>query len=254
VAPPVAPETAQSILKIGVRAGLIAVLIAVVWVGFVKLRDASPGDADTLSKDPTPVTVDDRAPRLDQIVLTLSDLPRGWEARATDPASEDICDGRNPRSVIEPTALQSASFTKGDSGALIGNVVQEFTDDDAARAFMELTARVVDSCREYSADQASVQLSPMDFPTFGDQTFVAEASGDAPGGAIHGALVYVRKANRVASVVTITFGDAAVNTELIEHLTDVVSHRMSSRRSTPSQPIDQGGDGGTGATLPGEGG
>jgi hypothetical protein len=237
------------------RAGLIAVLLAVLWVGYVKLRDASAGDADTLSKDPTPVTVDRSAPRLDQILLKLSDLPRGWEAQATDPSSDDICDGRIPRSVIEPTGIQSAAFTKGDTGALIGNVVQEFTDDSAARAFMDLTARVIDSCREYSADQATVHLTPMEFPTFGDQTFVAEASGDSAGGAIHGAIVYVRQDHRVASIVTITFGDASVNEDLIEHLTQIVSRRMSSKPAI-EQPSDQGGDdgGGGSVTLPGDDG
>jgi hypothetical protein len=253
LAAPISPATARSAMKIAVRAGLIAVLVAIAWFGYVKVRDASPSDAATLSKDPTPVTVDKQAPRLDQIVLTLSDLPRGWEAQATDPSSDDICDGRIPRSVIEPTSIKSAAFTKGDTGALIGNVVQEFTDDSAAEAFMDLTARVVDSCREYSTDQASVRLSPMSFPTFGDQTFVAEASGDAPGGALHGAIVYLRSGNRVSSVITITFGDSGVNTELIEHLADVVNRRMNSKPAI-DQPIqgDDGGGGGTGATLPGD--
>jgi hypothetical protein len=155
--------TAQTALRIGVRAGLIAVLVAVLWIGFVQLRDA-----------------------------------------------------------------------------------------DTAQAFVELTARVVDSCRESSTDGGTLRLAPMDFPRFGDQTFVAEVSGESPSGEAHGALVYLRKGNRVASVVTITFGDAGVNTELIEHLAQVVSHRMSTKPAIDAT-IDRGG-GGSQVTLPGEDG
>lgn len=213
--------------KVVVRAALIAVLIGVGYLAYVRLRDAAPSEAATLSADPAPTTVDPDAPRLDQIVLTLADLPRGWSASAVDASSDDICDGRVPRSVIKPTDLKSANFALGDSGSVIGNVVQEFSNEEQAKSFMDLTADVVDACRSYGTGEATISLQPFDFPKFGEETFVAQVTGTAPGGESHGAIVYLRVDNRVASVVTITFGESTVNKELIEHLTQLVAHRMT---------------------------
>ena len=223
--------------------------MALGWLAFTRLADAG-GDADTLDAELREVVVDPDAAPVDQVVLQLVDLPRGWSVQASDPSSDDVCDGRIPRSVIEPTALASAAFTRDDGSGLIGNVVMDFGDEQTARDFMSLTATVIDSCREYSADGSTVHLTPMSFPRFGDETFVAEASGESPGGDLHGAIVYVRDGRRVASVITITFGDGDVNTALIEHLTQLVDRRMrSSTGSGGTAPADSSGDA---PGLPGE--
>jgi hypothetical protein len=235
-------------LSVLVRAGLIAVIIGVAWFAYTKVRDAEPARAQTLADEARSTTVDPDAPRLDQVVLTLSDLPRGWSAQNADPTTTDICEGRVPQSVIQPVGSESALFTMGESGALIGNQVLEFVDDDTAKAYLDLTARTTDACREYSVENSMVQLSPMDFPRFGDESFVAAARGEVAGGTLHGAFVYVRSGNRVASVITISVGDADVDTALIEHLTQLVAHRMTSKAKVSTE--DPGSS--TGGELPGE--
>jgi hypothetical protein len=230
-------------LSVLIRAGLIAVLIAVAWVGYTKVRDASPEHAKTLSDEARATTVDPDAPRLDQVVLTLADLPRGWSAQTTDPTNDDICDGRVPQSVIKPIGSETALFTTGEGGGLIGNSVQEFVDEDTAKAYLALTARTTDACREYSIENSMVQLSPMEFPRFGDESFVASARGEVSGGTLHGAFVYVRTGNRVASVITINVGDADVDTVLIEHLTQLVAHRMTTKPKVSSEVPGSSSDG-----------
>jgi hypothetical protein len=237
------PAVAAGLLRILVRAGLIAVVLAVAWFGYTKVRDAEPGHAKTLANDPRTATVDNDAPRLDQILLTLADLPRGWSAQTTDPATDEICDGRKPRSVIKPTDLASAVFTLGESGTFIGNVVQGFIDDDTAKAFMDLTARTTDACREYAAGDSTVHLTPMSFPSFGDDTFVAQLGGQSPSGAVDGAVVYVRTGNRVASVVSISVGDNKVDLDLLQHLTQLVSHRMTTKPKITTDITDPGASG-----------
>lgn len=243
------PAAAAALLRILVRAGIIAVVLGIGWVAFTKVRDAEPNHARTLTEDARTATVDSDAPRLDQIVLTLADLPRGWSsAQTADVLADAICEGRSPRSVIKPTDIKSAVFTMGETGTFIGNVVQEFIDDDTAQAFMDLTARTADACREYTNGDSTVHLTPMSFPSFGDESFVAQLGGESPSGAVDGAVVYVRTGTRVVSVVSIGVGGNKVDTTLIEHLTQLEAHRMGTKPKITTDITDPAGDGGQ---LPG---
>ena len=128
--------------------------------------------------------------------------------------------------MIPPLELQSTSFTQGDAGPFITNVVARFANEDTAKAFMDLTAETVDSCRSYEVNGSTVRLGPLKFPTFGDETFAAKATGTYAGGPLDGDIVYVRVGNRVASIETIAFGKSTVNNELVEFLTRLVARRM----------------------------
>jgi hypothetical protein len=229
------PTTAAAMLRVGVRAGLGAVLVAVAWFAFVQLRDAKPQDAATLPADAAAVTVDPDAARLDQIILTLADLPRGWSSQAKNPSNGDLCEGRVPESVIEPTASQVGVFTFSDTGAVVGNTVHEFANDDTADAYLDLVGRVLDSCREQTTEGNTARLTPIDFPSFGDDSFVAGISSEGANGSVHGIIVYVRHDNRVASIVNITPGEVHLDTELTEHLVDLVARRMASKSEVSSQ-------------------
>ncbi len=220
--------TAPPVLRVGLRALLIAALLGVGYVGYTQLRDAGGDDAKTLSESASPpATVDPDAPRLEQVVLALNDLPRGWSAQAVNPDEDDICQGRIPRSVIKPLELASAGFTQGDSGPFITNVVATFADDDTAQAFLDLTARTIEACRTYEVEGGtSIELSPLEFPNFGDSAFAAEAIGESPYGDLAGDIIYVRVGSRVSSVETIAFGNTTISPELVELLTRLVADRM----------------------------
>lgn len=212
---------------VAARALLIAVVLAVGYFGYTKIRDAEPSDARTLSTAAPAVEKDGPSDTpLAKVVLSLSDLPRGWATQAFDAKADDICQGLIPRNAIPPLELQSAGFTQGSSGPFMTNVVSRFANEDTAKAYMDLTARTIDSCRNYESNGSTVRLSPLDFPAFGDDTFVAKATGTYAEAPLDGDIVYVRVGNRVASIETIAFGESALNTDLIEFLTRLISRRM----------------------------
>jgi hypothetical protein len=212
---------------VAARALLIAVVLGAAYFGYTKIRDAAPGDARTLTAAATAVEKDGPNDRpLTKVVLTLSDLPRGWATQTFDAAADDVCQGRIPRSVITPLEIQSASFTQGSSGPFMTNVVSRFANVETAKAYMDLTAQTTDSCRSYESNGSTVRLTPLEFPVFGDDTFVAKATGTYAQGPLDGDIVYVRVGNRVASIETIAFGKTDVSKDLLEFLTRLVSRRM----------------------------
>jgi hypothetical protein len=220
------PGVAPPAVRVGVRALLLAAVVGVLYLGYVQLRDAAPPPARTVPEEVPEVVEEEGTRPVAEALLTLADLPRGWAAQAHDPGADDVCHGRIPRSVIEPVEVASAAFTLGDAGPFITNTVARFADEDAAKDFLDLTQTTVESCRQYEANETTVRLGPLDYPRFGDDTFVASAGGDSPFGAISGAIVYVRVGNRVGSVETIAFGDTEISDELVERLANLLSRRL----------------------------
>jgi hypothetical protein len=243
------PEAAAHLMRILVRAGIIAVVVLLGWVGYSKLVEAEPSRARTLSKDGPAVDADQDAPPMAQVVLTLSDLPRGWSSLAA-PTNAGICDGRVPETVIVPTATQSATFTQDETQAVISSTVDEFANVDTAKAFMDLAARVIDSCRDSSANGTTTHLTPLEFPRFGDDTFAAALTSQTGQGSLRGELVYLRKGSRVAAVASIQLRAEPVDEDLLQLLVGRVSNRLSTKaRITGTLPTDRPkGE----ETLPGE--
>jgi hypothetical protein len=224
-------------------------VVLVGWVGYSRLVEAEPGRARTLDKSAAPVDADEDAPPLGQVVLTLSDLPRGWSSLAA-PTNAGICDGRIPETVIVPTATQSATFTQDDTQAVISSTIDDFPNVDTARAFMDLSARVIDSCRDSSANGTTTHLTPLEFPRFGDDTFAAALTSETAQGALRGDLVYLREGTRVATIASIQLTKEPVDEDLLQLLVGRVSNRLSMKaRITGTLPSGQPkGE----ATLPGE--
>jgi hypothetical protein len=220
------PGVAPPAVRVGVRALLLAAVVGVLYLAYVQVRDAEPPPARTVPEEVPEVVEEEGARPVAEALLTLADLPRGWAAQAHDPGADDVCHGRIPRSVIEPVEVASAAFTLGDAGPFITNTVARFADEDAAKDFLDLTQTTVESCRQYEANETTVRLGPLDYPRFGDDTFVASAGGESPFGAISGAIVYVRVGNRVGSVETIAFGDTEISDELVERLANLLSRRL----------------------------
>lgn len=212
-------------VTIALRALLLAVVVGVLYLGYAQIRDAAPPDARTVEEDVSSSPDEEFRPVSDA-VLRLDDLPAGWAAQAHDPGVDDVCHGRVPRQVLVPTDVASTSFTQGAAGPYLTNVLARFADEDEARAFMDLTERVIESCREYEANGATVRLGPLDYPRFGDDTFVAAATGESQFGPLTGRIVYVRVGSLVASVETIAFGDTEVSDNLVEHLSNELAKRL----------------------------
>jgi hypothetical protein len=128
--------------------------------------------------------------------------------------------------VIPPVELQSASFTKGDTGPFLTNVVFRFANEDMAKKFMDLTATTVESCRSYESNGAEVKLGPVDFPHFRDDTYAVRADGTNGNGTFSGDLVYVRHGTRVTSIQTLGVNADGVSHGLLVSIVNLVQKRL----------------------------
>ncbi|MDP1821306.1 MAG: DUF2510 domain-containing protein [Acidimicrobiales bacterium] len=213
--------------RVAVRALLLAGVVGLLYLGYTKLRDAEPERARTLSEAAEPVAVEDPdASPLAEAVLTLNDLPAGWAEQAHDAATEDICAGRRPASVIVPAEVARSGFSMGAGGPFIINAVSRFAHDDEAQAYVDLVAQTIDSCRAYAVEGSTVRLEPMSFPSLGDQTFAAQVTGVGLPQPISGYIVHLRVGSRVASFETVAFGDTSIEQEVVEVLARLVARRL----------------------------
>jgi hypothetical protein len=216
----------------GARAAIVALVAALLlaggWFAYTNLRDAAPDRAETVPTEVPKVDKRDAGLRpLDQVALAARDLPSGWrKADKADPDATAICYGRSPASVLTPSDGKVVSFSQGASGPFLNNVVEQFANVEVAEEFMDLTAKTVNTCRSYEANDSTIHLGPVDFPKFGDETFAARVTGTSKYGAIEGRLVYVRKGARVTSLSTISFGGPGVSNELVLFLTRGLAARL----------------------------
>lgn len=206
----------------------MAMAVGLVYFAYTTIRDAQPEAARTLPPQYQAPAMQDRpgATPLAQTVLTLADLPAGWSAQVHDLATDDICAGRIPSSVIVPLDAATAGFSQGPSGPFISNAVSRFADDATARRYLDLVEETVASCRDYQVDGSTVRLAPLSFPRFGDDTFVAQVTVESPTAPITGHVVHLRVGNRVASIETVAFGGGTVDKELVEILARAVARRL----------------------------
>jgi hypothetical protein len=163
---------------------------------------------------------------LKQVVLGISDLPDGWSSQSPDPGAAVICNGRAPATVLTPSDAEVRSFSQSAAGPFLTNVAEQFANVELAKQFMDLTAETADTCRSYEVNGSKIRLGALDFPEFGDETFAVRATGSSPLGALDGALVFVRKGSRVASLQTIAFGGSPVNQNLLAFLTRGLAARL----------------------------
>ena len=134
--------------------------------------------------------------------------------------------GRAPASVINPSEIQTTSFSQGSAGPFLTNVAERFANVELAKEFMDLTAKTMNTCRTYTTNGSTIHLGPATFPKLGDETFAVRASGSSPYGAIDGTVVYVRVGPRVASIQTLSFGPTQVSQNLVAFLTRMVELRL----------------------------
>jgi hypothetical protein len=207
---------------------VLAVVAVVGYLAFVQLRDAEPDKAETLPETVTPARdPDPDAPPISDAVISLGSLPVGWATQAYDPQGDDICEGRNPIVVIPPAEpIQSSSFNRGPAGPYLTNVVTRFDDVDTAKRYFDLVGDTIEACRAREVEGFTVELAPLDFPRFGDETYAVALAGQVSGGSLEGTIVYLRVGDRVASIQTLGVNGEDVEMEQVELLTQSVSRRL----------------------------
>jgi hypothetical protein len=127
---------------------------------------------------PTPAATPERPPaELQNIIITLDDMPTGWSPSPPDEDEEDDssdCIGRAFDTAgidFETTSSSTeASFSQSDFGPFFVVVVAR-PDGNLRQAF-GVFAEVFEGCNgEVDADGNIYTYSPLSFPSHGDETF-----------------------------------------------------------------------------------
>lgn len=191
---------------------------------------AATVDATTTTGPPDSTTttnpsVDIDQAQLESVLLTIEDVPTGY-AVYTDPTPDDngssLCDGYDPASEHPELAKANADFSQGgETGPFIYNSVAVFSPGEA-EAFMESMSDAFNACQTFTETNAdgttyTFTLSPLSFPSFGDETLATRATFDA--GIVSGVadLVYVRNGNSIFQVSTLGMG--STDTTVTEAMT-----------------------------------
>lgn len=169
------------------------------------------GPPDSATTTSSPVDVDQA--QLESVLLTIEDVPTGY-ATYTDPSPDDdtgFCDGHDPVVDHPELAKAEAQFSQGgETGPFLIEIVAAYSPDEA-EAFMGSARDALNACQTYTEPNAdgttaTITLSPISFPSFGDETLatrITVTSGVVSG---VGDIVYVRNGNSVFYIATLGLG------------------------------------------------
>jgi hypothetical protein len=210
---------------------MVAAVAALAYI-LVKPFFDPPEEASTVASDVAPTTVvaedgsfPDGTPPLSDAVLRLAELPPGWSTQAEIAGPRlGFCGGRNPSGAIPPAEELHATFSQGDVGPFLSSVTLRFVTDEEAEVYMDVVARILETCQQFQENGSAVTLEPSDFPKLGDETFAAHVLGENAAGTLEGDVVWVRRGARVFSISSIAFGDFDV--DLVELLAERLARRL----------------------------
>lgn len=192
--------------------------------------NADNGDDDDVEDEDATAPTKPAASNLDQVILTLADLPAGWTTAAEDPddtTDDSFCGDVDPLADVEPAAEAEVSFQQSEMGPFLAAVALRF--DDGADDVMDLFAEAVDACREFTetdedGNETVYRFDPMSFPSLGDGTFAARLSSTTFLGPLSLDMVTVREDDVVLLVMNGGLG--AADTALTEQALRTMLDRL----------------------------
>ncbi len=143
---------------------------------------AAEPPADPTATTEPPSTTDVEEDTLLNALLTLDDMPTGWtgtapefELRTPGGTYSYLCVDDLPARSI---ANASVDFEKSSFGPFLSHSVTLYPDRETAEAAFEDTLTAVNACPTFTDDAGNANtLSPLAFPTLGDDTFAVRSSG-----------------------------------------------------------------------------
>lgn len=181
-----------------------------------------PDDADDGDDDAGPAD-------LEALLLTVDDLPAGWEEEPADDSDDDdamsddegFCEGQPVSGFAEPPADAERDFTRSDEGDIsfstIGSTAGRF-DGDGAEAFMDAVRGEVARCQDQPSGNSFITdgttLTELD--GIGDEALALETSEE---GATFG-LYLARQGDVVMFVVVFAEEGAADGEALLRTMAD----------------------------------
>lgn len=174
-------------------------------------KESSP-TAMAESADPEATTPIDE--NLVSALLTLDDLPVGWTTSelGDDDDSDDagICGTEPLDDLVKPIGKAEAEFQQSNLGPFLSESLAVYESTDDAQSVME-AARSTFTCSEWTDTNAEGEetvwsISPLSFPTIGDETFVLRLSANIGIANMEYDAVFFRMGDKIALVGHIDLG------------------------------------------------
>ena len=159
---------------------------------------------------------------LDDLLLTVPDLPDGWETMDVASAEED---GPNAASNIcgkatgnldwttDAGATAKAGFSAGQGTVLVQQVSR--LDGDTAQAALDEFAAAAAACDQWQEEDVTFDVQPLDVPSLGEQMVAVRASAEMQGMSLTIDMVGWRHGDIDDGVVLFRFGGGADTDELV---------------------------------------
>jgi hypothetical protein len=169
--------------------------------------------------------------RLHGALLALADMPPGWTT--TDPSPDG---GATSADFCGVPSVESQELGKAEADFQGGQLGPFFTEELAqikpgvAKSQLDALAQALPGCQPQTETQddgsaLTYTVSPLAFPTLGEQTVAVRLKVDGSLLPIQGDAVFIRRANSVAIVALLAVGLAGPD----EALTEMLARRVDAR-------------------------
>jgi hypothetical protein len=160
-------------------AGLLALMVVVGC-------SADDGGTDPGSPDADGNDTPSDELELDEVVLSLDDLPSGYTAVPESDSDEDaVCNGESATDRAPAVdEVEGEQFVAGPGGPFIASTALQFADADSANSYLDAWTDLIADCDGHvsSGDpgEAAIDFTPLSFAELGDRTLALRgtASGE----------------------------------------------------------------------------
>lgn len=167
--------------------------------------DSTPGGDDGVTPTATvPLRPVDET--LARGLLTLRDLPPGWQVRTEGAGSRiglRLCD-EQATSPIRPFGTASVDFVVGQTGPFLTSRIEVYAPGEAAQVFADISAvAAAPTCTTRAGEQLlEWDVGAVALPPLGDESVALQSAALVPGiGDTTNTLVLIRRGDRVSAVV-----------------------------------------------------
>ena len=193
--------------------------------------DATAADNSEDSDEGDEAASDPGAGSMDEVVITLEDLPAGWTTGAADDdeSDDDFCGVAAPTDLAEPVEEAESSFQQSDFGPFLSSVAGRFESDEVAAQLLEDFSTGFEACNGYTevdenGTETTYSIEPLSFPDLGDDTFSVRLAASTALGPFALDVVFTRVDDVLLGVVNGGFGaaDTAVTEEAMRIMVERV--------------------------------
>lgn len=148
---------------------------------------------------------------LERMALELADMPAGWSESIPEEQDDDggeFC-VEDAADLIDTSSWPRVDkeFSAGALGPLLTHNLIAAPSEDLAIDVVAQFSALAERCQQWTDDEGSYELAPVNYPEFGDETFAVRLLADTDGFAIVGDIIVLREGNVLALVFPVSVGN-----------------------------------------------